>query len=59
MVKGVCGEGDMHDKGLVHGKGRAWRECVHSRKHGYCRGRYASYWNAILFNSVFKLRVSL
>ena len=65
---GMCG-GGMHGKGDMHGRGHAWQghewqglcmaggmhggEGRHGRRDGHCSGRYASYWNAFLFNLVF------
>ena len=40
---GVHKEGGMPG-GDMHGRGCAWQE------RGHCSGRYASYWNAFLFN---------
>ena len=42
--EGVCGRGACMVEG-VHGSGG-----VHGRRDGHCSGRYASYWNAFLFN---------
>ena len=50
MVKGVCvvkGEGACMVKRGVHGKGG-----MHSRRDGHFSRRYASYWNAVLLDSI-------
>ena len=31
--------------------GHAWQGDMHSRRDGHCSGRYASYWNAFLFEN--------
>ena len=38
--QGVCMAGGMHGRGV----------CMRGRRDGHCSGRYASYWNAFLFN---------
>ena len=40
-VVGMCMVGGVHDRGGVHG-----------RRDGHCSGRYASYWNAFLFDII-------
>ena len=53
---GVCGKGGMRGEGGMHGKG--WQGDMHGggdacKRDGYCSGRYASYWNAFLFDITF------
>ena len=41
----------MRDRrGCVCGRGHAWQGGLRGRRDGHCSGRYASYWNAFLFN---------
>ena len=52
MAGGVCGRGggNMHDGGGMHGKGACMAGGgMRGRRDGHCSGRYASYWNAFLF----------
>ena len=44
MAGGMCGRGHVWQGG-VHGGGRD----MHGNRDGHCSGRYASYWNALLF----------
>ena len=49
---GMRGKGDMYGKGgmCVAKEGVCMvKEGMHGRRDGHCSGRYASYWNAFLF----------
>ena len=61
VVKGTCVtrgacvafvvEGGMQGRGHVL-QGVCMAGGMHGRRDGHCRGRYASYWNALLFQSI-------
>ena len=58
IVGGVCGRGacmagGMHGgRGGMRGRGHVWRGGMHGRRDSHCSGRYASYWNAFLFQKL-------
>ena len=53
MAGGMHGGGDHAWRGGMHGGGHVWQRGVRSRRDGHCSGRYASYWNAFLFQQEF------
>ena len=55
MVGGMCGRGGMHgSRWGMHGRGVCVvRGGMRGRRDGYCSRRYASYWNAFLYFSIF------
>ena len=53
---GACMVGEGHAwlgvcmaEGMLGGRGLCGSGGVRVRRHGYCSGRYASYWNAFLY----------
>ena len=54
--RGLCVAGACMVVGGVHGRGRAWQGDVRGRYYEIrsMSGRYASYWNALLYKTIFR-----